>query len=369
MSSAYSTKIAEGFSNKVMKEMYDKSLTDIIVNRDYEGEINEVGSKLNILNFARVSEKTYADAVMTPDSLYENNAVMTIDQYKSFYWKEKVLAKWLSYIKNPHATIVSQVANERSKNMDEFVLGSYSDVGAGNRVGTDYSTGTVTIAVTTGAVTGDGTTFTEDMVGKGFKAAGHTKWYRVKSYASATSIVIEDDLDDTTSAYTGGAIGAGATYTIEAVSAVAITTSNLLQKVADLKTKLDLAESYGYNTVPDSDRFLIVPPEFENTLVRASGVALHVPEVYSELIKKGMITELQGFKVFKSNRLSGDNTNGYHIIAGHSAWMTFAEKVLQSRIEEDLIGDFGAAYKDLFVYGKKVTDARRHFAAELLATF
>lgn len=369
MSSAYSTKIAEGFSNKVMKEMYDKSLTDIIVNRDYEGEINEVGSKLNILNFARVSEKTYADAVMTPDSLYENNAVLTIDQYKSFYWKEKVLAKWLSYIKNPHATIVSQVANERSKNMDEFVLGSYSDVGAGNRVGTDYTTGTVTVAVTTGVVTGDGTTFTEDMVGKGFKALGHTKWYRVKSYASATSITIEDDLDDSTSAYTGGAIGAGATYIIEAVSAVAITTSNLLQKVADLKTKLDLAESYGYNTVPDSDRFLIVPPEFENTLVRASGVALHVPEVYSELIKKGMITELQGFKVFKSNRLSGDNTNGYHIIAGHSAWMTFAEKVLQSRIEEDLIGDFGAAYKDLFVYGKKVTDARRHFAAEMLATF
>ena len=370
MSSAYSTKIAEGFSNKVMKEMYDKSLTDIIVNRDYEGEINEVGSKLNILNFARVSEKTYADAVMTPDSLYENNAVMTIDQYKSFYWKEKVLAKWLSYIKNPHATIVSQVANERSKNMDEFVLGAYEDVGAGNRVGTDADDATtITITVTTGAfVVAGGTPVTSAWVGKGIKAVGHSKWYRVKSISSTTEGIIEDDLDDTTSAYTGGAI-AGASYVVEAVSAVAITTSNLLQKVADLKTKLDLAESYGYNTVPDSDRFLIVPPEFENTLVRASGVALHVPEVYSELIKKGMITELQGFKVFKSNRLSGDNTNGYHIIAGHSAWMTFAEKVLQSRIEEDLIGDFGAAYKDLFVYGKKVTDARRHFAAELLATF
>ena len=49
--------------------------------------------------------------------------------------------------------------------------------------------------------------------------------------------------------------------------------------------------------------------------------------------------------------------------------MTYAEKVLEARIEEDLIGDFGAAYKDLFVYGAKVTDPRRHFATELFATF
>ena len=77
----------------------------------------------------------------------------------------------------------------------------------------------------------------------------------------------------------------------------------------------------------------------------------------------------QGFQVYKSNRLTGDNVNGYHCIAGHPSWMTFAEKLLEADIEEELIGNFGAAYKDLFVYGAKVTDARRHFAAELFATF
>ncbi|MEM4271411.1 MAG: hypothetical protein QXO70_04960, partial [Candidatus Pacearchaeota archaeon] len=99
MSSAYATTIAQGFSNKLLKEMYDKSLIDAIVNRDYEGEINGVGSTLNILNFARISEKTYAKSPLTADSLYENNAVLTIDQYKSFYWKERTIDKWLSYIK------------------------------------------------------------------------------------------------------------------------------------------------------------------------------------------------------------------------------------------------------------------------------
>lgn len=366
---ARATTVAQGFSSKLMLEMYDRSLIDEVVNRDYQGEINAVGSKLNILNFDRVSEKTYTGANLTADSLTENNALLTIDQYKSFYWKELTLDNWLSYIKDPHPTIVSQVANERNKNMDTFLFSLYGDVGAGNRVGTDYTTGTVTVAVTTGVVTGSGTTFTAAMVGKGFKATGHSTWYRVKTFNSATEIVIEDDKDDTTSAYTGGAIAGGTAYTVEAATPLAITTSNLLAQVAAMKKKLDLAEKNGYNSVPDSNRWLVVPPEFEDILVRASGVALHVPAVYEELVKRGFITEILGFKVFKSNRLSGNNTDGYHVLAGHPSWVTFAEKVLDARMEEDLIGNFGSAYKDLFVYGAKVTDARRHFATEGFFTF
>lgn len=364
MSSAYATKVAEGFSQRLLKEMYDRSLLDVIVNRDYEGEINQVGSKLNILNIARISEKTYTGADLTADSLYETNSVLTIDQWKSFYWQEKTIDKWQSYIKEPKSTVVSQKADERNKNMDTYAFGLYGDVAAGNRVGTDYDTGDVTIADTTGVVTGNGTTFTAAMVGKGFKATGHTKWYRVKTYNGATEIVIENDEDDATSSYDGGAIGPSAGYTIEAATVLSITTANLLDKVAALKLKLDLAEANGKSSVPDSDRFLIVPPEFELILVKATGVALHVPAVYDELVKAGMITELQGFKVFKSNRLTGDNTDGYHVIAGHANWLTFAEKLLEADIEEDLLGNFGSAYKDLFVYGGKVADSRRHFAAE-----
>ncbi len=356
--SAYGTKIAEGFSNKVMEQVYDRDLLDVVVNRNYEGEINGVGSKLNILDFDKISEKTYADAALTADSITENNGALVIDQYRAFYWKEKTLAKWLSYIKNPHPYIVTQVANERSKNMDTFAFGLYGDIGAGNRVGTDYSTGTVTVDVTTGLVTGAGTTFTSAMVGRGFKATGHTKWYRVKTFTNTTSMVIEDDLDDTTSAYTGGAIAALSTFTVEAVTAVAITAANILNKVAVAKQKLDLAEKNGYSSVPDTDRFLIAPPEF-----------FHVDEAYQDLVKKGFMGMLQGFKLFMSNRLTGNNTDGYHLIAGHSNWLTFAEKVLDARMEEDLIGDFGAAYKDLFVYGGKVKDISRHQAAEIFATF
>jgi hypothetical protein len=366
---ARATTLAQGFSQKLLKEMYDRNILDAIVNRDYEGEINGVGSKMNILNFDRLSEKTYSGADLSVDSLTENNSTLTISEYKSFYWKEKTLDNWLSYIKNPHATIVSQKADERSKNMDSFAFGFYGDVAAGNRVGTDYTTGTVTVDAVTGAVTGGGTTFTAAMVGRGFKATGHSRWYRVKTYTNPTSIVIEDDKDDTASAYTGGAIGGGSTYTIEAVTAVSVTTTNLLQKVADLRQKLDKAEANSLNAVPQEGRWLIMPPEFLNTLVRASGVALHVPEVYTDLIKKGYQGDLLGFKIFVSNRLTGNNTDGYRVLAGHPNWMTFAEKMLSADIEEDLIGNFGTAYKDLFVYGAKVADSRRSQAAELFCTF
>lgn len=367
--SAYGTKLAEGFSAKVMQHVYDRNLIDSITNRNYEGEINGVGSKLNILDFTQVEEKTYADAAMTADALSENNGQLIIDQYKSFYWKEKTLAKWKSYVKNPHPYIVSQVAGKRSRNIDLFVFGLYGDIGAGNRIGTDETTGTVTVDVTTGVVTGAGTTFTSAMVGKGFKADGHTTWYRVKTFSSTTSIVIEDDLDDVDSAYTGGAIAGGATFTVEAATKITITAANILNKVALLKERLDEAEANGYSAVPDEDRFLVVPPKFFTILTQGTGVVLHVDEAYQNLVKKGYMGELQGFKLFKSNRLTGDNTTGYHCIAGHSNWMTFAEKVLDARMEEDIIGDFGTAYKDLFVYGAKVKDIMRHQAAELFATF
>lgn len=361
---ARATKLAEAFSTRVMEYVYDKNLADIITNTNYQGEINAVGSKLNILDFDKVTEKTYAGSALTADSLTENNGQLVINQYKSFYWKEKTLDNWLSYIKNPHNPVVTQVSNERAKNIDTYLLGFYGDVGAGNRVGTDETTGTVTVDVSTGVVTGNGTSFTSAMVGRGFKANGHSTWYRVKTYSSATSIVIEDDKDDIDSAYTGGAINAGATYTIEAVTAETITAGTILNRVAKLKQKLDLSEKNGFTSVPDTDRVLIAPPEFFTVLTQGTGVVLHVDEAYQDLVKRGYMGMLQGFKLFMSNRLTGNNTDGYHVLALHPNWMTYAEKVLDARMEEDLIGDFGTAFKDLFVYGAKVKDIMRHQAAE-----
>jgi hypothetical protein len=367
MPSARGTKIAEGFSQKLLKHIYENAPIDEIVNRDYEGEINAVGSKLNILNLAKISEKTYNGSNLTADDLTETNTQLVIDQYKSFYWKEKTIDNFVSYIKNPRGTVVEQTGNERKKNIMSFLLGFYGDAAAGNWYGTDYTTGTVAIANSTGVVTGSGTTFTSAMVGKPFKATGHTKWYRVASYSSATSITIENDSDDETSSYDGGAISAGATYTIQANTVKTIdnggSNPSFLTMVLTLKQYLDEAE------VPDENRNLFIPPAAVPTMMKDAGIKLNVPAAYEDLVKKGLLTELQSFKVFVSNRVPGDNTNGFHILAFNKSFLTFADKALEAGMEEDLIGNFGSAYKDLFVYGAKVADVRRKFAAHAFVKF
>jgi hypothetical protein len=367
MPSAYATKVAEGFSAKLIKHVYEKAPIDEIVNRDYEGEINGVGSKLNILSIAKISEKTYNGSNLTADDLTEVNGLLTIDQYKSFYWKEKTLDKWKSYIKEPKGTVLEQTAAERRKNIMTYLLGFWSDAAAGQWYGTDYTTGTVTVDATTGVVTGSGTTFTSGMVGKPFKATGHSVWYRVKTYSSTTSIVIEDDSDDETSAYTGGAIGAGASYTIQANAVKTVdnggSNPSFLTMTLALKQYLDDAE------VPEEDRFMVIPNAAWPTMAKDAGIKLSVEPAYNDLVVKGYMGTLEGFKIIKSSRVAGDNTNGYHVIAAHKSFLTYADKALEVGMEEDLIGNFGTAYKDLFVYGAKVKDERRKFAAHAFVKF
>lgn len=367
MSSAYATKVAEGFSAKLIQHVYEKAPIDEIVNRDYEGEINAVGSKLNINSLAKISEKTYNGSNLTADDLTEVNGLLTIDQYKSFYWKEKTIDKWKSYIKEPKGTVLAQTAEERRKNIMTYLLGFWSDAASGQWYGTDYTTGTVTVDVTTGAVTGSGTTFTSGMVGKPFKATGHTAWYRVKTFSSTTAIVIEDDSDDETSAYTGGAIGAGASYTIQANTVKTVdnggSNPTFLTMTLALKQMLDDAE------VPEDGRFMVIPNAAWPTMAKDAGIKLSVEPAYNDLVVKGYMGTLEGFKIIKSSRTAGDNTNGYHVIAAHPSWLTYADKALKVGMEEDLIGNFGTAYKDLFVYGAKVKDERRKFAAHAFVKF
>lgn len=363
--SAYGTKVAEGFSQKVIKKMYENAPIDEIVNRDYEGEINAVGSVLNILSLNKISEKNYSGSALTADDLTEVNTIFRIQQKKSFYWKEKTIDKWVSYIKNPHSTVLEQVSNERKRNIMTYLLTFWPDVASGNWYGTDYTTGTVTVDVTTGAVTGSGTTFTSGMVGKPFKATGHSKWYRVKTFTSTTAIVIENDSDDETSAYDGGAISAGATYTIQAntVKTIDNSTTKFLDFILDLKQKLDEAE------VPEENRFLVLPPAAFTSIAKDTSIKLAVDAAFQALVVKGYMGTLESFKLIKSNRVAGDNTNGYHILGGHPSFLTFADKALDVGMEEDLIGDFGSAYKDLFVYDAKVADDRRKFGVHGFVKF
>lgn len=357
---SYATKLAESFAAETIKIYYQKSVIDMISNRNYEGEVKDKASKLNVLTFSKIKLKNFTGATMTPDSLTESNAQLTTDQQKASYFQIPSLAKFQSYIKNPEGTILEQIGNELKEVIDAFGLGFYTKAAAGNRVGTNYTTGTVTVD-SSGNVTGSGTTFTSAMVGRGFQASGQTSWYRVKSFASTTSIVIEDDLDDVASQYTGGSVAGGTSFIIEANTPVALTSSTIYGQIVNLKQKLDAAK------IPASDRFLVIPSKVEAMLLQSTALVTPVDASFEGVVKEGVIGKIAGMTIVSSEQVVGDNTNGYRVIAAHKSWLTFAQAYVETGIEP-LIGAFGQAYKGLNVYGGKVVDERRKAGAELFCT-
>lgn len=352
---SYPTKLAEAFATQALEKFYAMSVADAITNNDYEGQIKDKTSTLNVLTFGAIEEHNYTGADMTADDLTESNAQLVTNQAKYIYFTVKNYDVFRSYVKNPEQTVQKQVANRMKQVIDIYVLGFYADTGAGNIDGTDYTTGTVEVTVTTGAVTGSGTTFTSAMVGKGFKATGHTNWYRVKTYSSATSIVIEDDSDDLTSAYTGGAIVAGATYTIQGVSAVQVTAATIFARVTALATKLT------NNEIPESDRFLVLPASISALVKQAPEYASGYTEGGRQAVQNGLLPKkLAGFDLYEvpDGRMTGNTTDGFHCLGGHKSAICFAMGLTENGVE-DAIGNFGKRIKQLWVYGAKVADERR----------
>ena len=133
----YPTKLAEIFSTKVMVIYYANAVSEDITNQDYEGEVKDKASVLNIMTFSKILSHAYTGATMTVDDLTESSGQLKTDQAKDFYFRVKSYDKFRSYIKSPEGTITTQTAAEIKKVIDTFVLGFWSRVAAGNRIGTD----------------------------------------------------------------------------------------------------------------------------------------------------------------------------------------------------------------------------------------
>lgn len=352
----FPTKLAEAFASQALELFYAMSVTDAITNSEYEGQIKDKASVLNVLTFGEIQEHAYNGSDMTADSLTESNCQLTTSQAKYFYFTVKDYDTFRSYIKNPEMTIQKQVASRIKLVMDTYVLGFYTDAGA-DIIGTDFSTGTVTVAVTTGVTDHSATGFTSAMVGKLFKAVGHTKYYRVTAYNSTSQIVISDDLDDVATQYTGGAIAGGTAFVIRGLTAVQVTSSTIFGKITDMATALN------NNAVPQNDRWLVLPASIAGVLkqsVQYVGTGAGSAEAISNAMNGRLPGMFAGFKVYEvpDSYVTGDSTNGWHCLGGHKSAICFAMGLTQNGVE-DAYKNFGKNYKALYVYGAKVPDVRR----------
>ena len=372
MAQAHGTNVSTLFVGQALKRYFPETFFKDITHTEFKApasnielKITEQGQQFQILDITGGTLQNYTGADLTATEPTEVRSLLTIDQTKAVLELIKDINTFKSQVKNPKYSVIEQLKNNLKQFTEGYILSFWADAASGNWIGTDYVTGTVAVANTTGVVTGTGTTFTSAMVGKPFRAVGHTVWYRVSAFTSTTSITIIDDSDDETAAYTGGAISAGATYTIQANTALAVTGSNVYNVLVDLGTMLDKAD------VPSEDRYIVLPHDAKKSIMASAKTNQTLIEVHDAQVVKGMLYKetVSGLRVYFSRFVPGNNTSGYNVIAGHKNFIGAGFGMISPLEEVKPEKNFGIIVKGLFGCGAKVADGRRKFGCHLFATF
>lgn len=380
------TVTAQEFMKAVLKQFYKKSWFVDVTNRDFSTpgdespsstkSIKSKNQKFTITSILSSGWNTYSGSDLSFTNAKETISTLTIDTFKAVSETITSLGAFKSAVADPQSSLIMSQAEKLKVILQKAAIAMYVDAGAGNMIGTNYGTGTVTVTTGTGAVTGSGTTFTAAMVGQSFKAAGHAKWHRVKTYTSGTAIVIEDDSDDEASAYTGGTINAGAAYVIQATALLAVTKTNIAATLALCAQSLDDA-SYGDNdemVVPTDGRFIILPAIARSPLVTAAEFNRDIEMTYSTTVKEGVVGRAYGMDIIlaKTGWFAGDNTAGFKCVFGHKNFITAGYGFIDPIsiiLSKDNQTNFGDKIKGLFGFGLKCADTRRMCGGYLFATF
>ncbi len=363
MGNSLGTNYGEKYGRNSLKLYFQTAISPKITNKKWEGEIRGGrGDRVNILTYGLNAWEDYTGADITFNDVEEIEGTLVLEKQRNNSFRIKDWDRFKSYATDIESTELSNVADLLKQEVDSYNLGFYTE--AGSVVGTDYTTGTISVATTTGAVVGSGTTFTSAMVGKPVTVEGVDGVFQVATFTDATHITIAD-MDDSTQ-YSGGAVSAGADYAIEGTSAIAVTSSNIDDVILSAKEKLDRKGVNG-DSCPKKDRWLVVPSAVESILLKSNQLTPYTPSAYEDVTKLGIIGMYRGFKVYVNEEVHGDKTSGFHCLAGHSMGITHAFVQIASenvRLEQN----FGKGLKQLIAYGSKVLEARKKCLCDIFVT-
>jgi hypothetical protein len=349
------------YSLKLVELLYNDTLYPSITNTQYEGMIKDSGDRVRVRTAGRISLSAYTKGLqLVKQELTPTSEDLVIDQQYYFSFGVDDIDK----IQNDVNAINEYAANAKrdmSELLDTDILAyGRKNVFYSNAIGTNYSTGTASVA-TTGVVTGSGTTFTAAMVGGIMKFAGLTQGYYVSAYSSATSITVVDQGSTT---YTGGAIlpsASDTTYTIYAATHVAATKSTIYRYLVEVSTALNA------RLAPRENRFIVVNAATEGIIRQAPEFIPAVQSAYSQGVEKGLLGSIAGFKVFTSELVDGNATTGYWLLAGNKNFLSFACQIMKVSVvpSEADPNSFISTCKGLLVWGRKVFLGNRPLGAVL----
>ena len=366
------------YSLKLVELLYNETMYTKVTNTDYEGEIKNEGDRVRVRTLGKLTLSDYTKGMaLVAQELAPVYEDLIVDQQKYF----KFVVDDIDKLQNDVDTI-NKYASTSKRDMAQVIdtdLLKYMarNVGGANALGTAYATGTVAVAATTGVVTGTGTTFTAQMVGGYFKPSTLSNYYIVVAYTSATSITVADlgtptaetgtygtNLALTGGTYSGGAVTAGDTYTINAATALSVSSTTIYDKLVDLGVALD------ESLTPQEGRFIIVNGKFKGALRKAPEFIPAVNTAYNDVVLGGRIGEIAGFQVYTSELVFGNNTNGYYFVAGTKDYCAMALQIMKTSIvsSENDPNSFTTTVKGLLVWGRKVFNGNRGRGAVLKAT-
>lgn len=352
------------YSLKLVELLYNETIYTKVTNTDYEGEIRNEGDRVRVRTLGKLTLSAYTKGTtLVAQDLTPSSEDLIVDQQYYF----KFIVDDIDKLQNDVDTI-NKYAETSKKDMqaliDTDVLNYMrKNVDGDNAIGTDYSTGTVTVTTGTGAVVGSGTTFTAAMVGGYFKATGHSAYFLVTAFTSGTQITVTD-LDGV--GYSGGTI-TGQAYTIKAATPVQVSKTTVYSKLVDLRTAL------GKKLTPKDGRFIVVNSEFEGVLLQAPEFIPAVTPAYEDAVKGARIGKIAGFDVFSSELIAGSNsaTTGYWYVAGTRDFCAMAMQIMKVNVigSENSETTFSTTCKGLLVWGRKVFEGNRGRGAVLRAYF
>ena len=111
-----------------------------------------------------------------------------------------------------------------------------------------------------------------------------------------------------------------------------LSASTILEKIVDCGTVLD------EQNVPETGRFLILPPVLSALVKKSDLRDASISGDSTSLLRNGMLGMIDRFTLFNSNLLSGDNTNGFACIFGHSDATTFATQLVKTGASQLFFG-------------------------------
>lgn len=350
------------YSLKLVEILYNETIYTKVTNTKYEGLIKDAGDRVRIRTLGKLTLSAYTkEMTLVGQNLTPTFEDLIIDQQYYF----KFIVDDIDKLQNDIDTIneYAQISRRDITELIDTDIMQYmrKNVLGDNVIGTDYAIGTVGVAITTGIVTGTGTTFTAAMVGGYFKAAGHTKYYLVTTFTSATQITVQDL---GTTGYTGGTITAGATYIIKGATALALTKTTIYDQIVNLGTVLGTAKT------PSEGRFIIINSAMQGMLRKSPEFIPAIQQSYNDVVLGARVGSIGGLDVYVTELVDGNNTTGFWFVAGTRDFCSMAVQILKVSMvaSENDPNSFSATCKGLAVWGRKVLDGNRGRGAALRAT-